>query len=51
VVPADNKWFTRLIVVEAMIEALDQLDLKIPKPSADQQAALVEARRRLEAEK
>ena len=51
VVPADNKWFTRLIVVEAMIEALDELDLKLPKLSVDQQAALVEARRQLEAEK
>ena len=29
VVPADNKWFTRLIVVAAMIEALEALDLRI----------------------
>jgi PPK2 family polyphosphate:nucleotide phosphotransferase len=50
VVPADNKWFTRLVVVSAMIEALDGLDLKIPKMSADEQAALEAARRKLEAE-
>jgi polyphosphate kinase 2 (PPK2 family) len=31
IVPADNKWFTRLVVVAAMNEALDQLDLKFPK--------------------
>jgi PPK2 family polyphosphate:nucleotide phosphotransferase len=30
VVPADNKWFTRLIVASAIIEALDQLDLAFP---------------------
>ena len=50
VVPADNKWFTRLIVVEAMIEALDALDLRIPKMSPGEQAALEAARRQLEAE-
>ena len=50
VVPADNKWFTRLIVVEAMIEALDELDLRIPKMSPSEQAALEAARRQLEAE-
>ena len=50
VVPADNKWFTRLVVVAAMIEALDGLDLKIPEISAEEQAALQAARRKLEAE-
>jgi PPK2 family polyphosphate:nucleotide phosphotransferase len=50
VVPADNKWFTRLVVVAAMIEALDELDLKIPQTSADEQAALQAARLKLEAE-
>jgi PPK2 family polyphosphate:nucleotide phosphotransferase len=50
VVPADNKWFTRLVVVAAMIEALDGLDLKIPEMSADERAALQAARMKLEAE-
>ena len=50
IVPADNKWFTRIIVVEAMIEALDELDLRIPKMSPGEQAALEAARRQLEAE-
>jgi PPK2 family polyphosphate:nucleotide phosphotransferase len=50
VVPADNKWFTRLVVVAAMIEALDRLDLKIPEISAAEQAVLLAARRKLEAE-
>jgi PPK2 family polyphosphate:nucleotide phosphotransferase len=50
IVPADNKWFSRLIVVAAMIEALEELDLQIPQPSAEQLAALSAARLKLEAE-
>jgi len=30
IVPADNKWFARLIVASAIIEALDALDLAFP---------------------
>jgi polyphosphate kinase 2 (PPK2 family) len=30
VVPADNKWFTRLIVASAIIQALDELQLSFP---------------------
>jgi PPK2 family polyphosphate:nucleotide phosphotransferase len=50
IVPADNKWLTRLVVVAAMIEELDRLDLKLPKPSAEELAALQAARHKLEAE-
>jgi PPK2 family polyphosphate:nucleotide phosphotransferase len=31
VIPADNKWFTRLAVAAAIIAALDSLDLEYPK--------------------
>src|SRR5881409_785682 len=31
VVPADNKWFTRLIVASAIIQALDELHLSFPE--------------------
>jgi PPK2 family polyphosphate:nucleotide phosphotransferase len=31
VVPADHKWFTRLVVAAALVEQLEQLDLKFPK--------------------
>jgi PPK2 family polyphosphate:nucleotide phosphotransferase len=31
VVPADNKWFTRLIVASAIIQALDELHLSYPE--------------------
>jgi PPK2 family polyphosphate:nucleotide phosphotransferase len=50
VVPADNKWFSRLIVVGAMIDALEALDLQFPELSEDQTAALDVARVKLEAE-
>ncbi len=50
VVPADHKWYTRLIVVGAMIEALEALDLKVPELTPEQQAALDVARKKLESE-
>ena len=31
VVPADNKWFTRVVVAAAIVETLDSLDLHYPK--------------------
>lgn len=31
VVPADNKWFTRLVVSAAIVEAVERLDLTYPK--------------------
>jgi hypothetical protein len=30
VVPADNKWFTRLLVAAAIVEAVEKLDLAYP---------------------
>src|SRR5262247_1495545 len=30
VVPADNKWFARIVVAAAVVDALDSLDLKYP---------------------
>jgi PPK2 family polyphosphate:nucleotide phosphotransferase len=50
VVPADNKWFTRLIVEQAVVDALKNMNLKYPKVSGAQQAALAEARQELENE-
>src|SRR5450631_162820 len=31
VIPADNKWFTRLVVAAAIVETLENLDLAFPK--------------------
>ena len=50
VVPADHKPFTHLMVVSAMIEALEALGLTTPTLSEDEKQRLDEARRTLEAE-
>jgi len=47
VVPADNKWFTRVVVAAAVIEALDSLDLKYPKVSDNKLKELAAAKRAL----
>ncbi len=50
VVPADNKWFTRIVVAAAIIEALDSLDLHYPKVSKAALAELEVAKKALLAE-
>lgn len=47
VVPADNKWFTRVVVAGAVIETLASLDLKYPKVGKDRQKELAAARKAL----
>src|SRR5262252_3326767 len=47
VVPADNKWFTRVVVAAAVIDALDSLDLKYPKVSDAKLKELAAAKRAL----
>lgn len=47
VVPADNKWFTRLIVSLAIADCLVDLDLDYPKVDATQLEVLKAARARL----
>lgn len=44
VVPADNKWFTRMVVVAAIVDALLALKLSYPQPSATERRALARAR-------
>jgi PPK2 family polyphosphate:nucleotide phosphotransferase len=50
VVPADKKWFTRLVVAAAIVEAVEQLDLKYPKVSAEKKKELATARAALAGE-
>jgi PPK2 family polyphosphate:nucleotide phosphotransferase len=45
VVPADNKWFTRVVVAAAVIDTLASLDLAYPKVSKEQLKELAAARR------
>jgi len=47
VVPADNKWFTRVVVAAAIIDALASLKLRYPKVSAEKLKELAAAKREL----
>src|SRR5262245_59811192 len=51
VVPADNKWFARIVVAAAVIDALDSLDLKYPKADDRKLKELAAAKRALQAGK
>jgi polyphosphate kinase 2 (PPK2 family) len=51
VVPADNKWFTRLVVAAALVEALQALKLDYPKVEGKALAELKKAGKTLKAEK
>src|SRR6266478_5690296 len=44
IVPADNKWFTRLVVAAAIVEAVENLDLSYPKIDAAKKKELARAR-------
>jgi len=50
VVPADQKWFSRLVVAQVLVDELKKMDLKYPKVSGEQKKALEEARQQLEKE-
>ena len=49
-VPADNKWFTRLVVAATIIEALSSLDLHYPKVDKGKKRELAAARAELRRE-
>ena len=51
VVPADHKWFTRLVVAEAVIETLESLDLRYPAISDSTRKELAAARKKLMSQK
>ncbi len=50
VVPADNKWFTRLVVAAAVVDAMAALKLHYPVVSKAKRQELAIARKKLEAE-
>jgi hypothetical protein len=50
VVPADNKWYTRMVVAVAVVDAIAKLKLHYPRVSAQQREALASARAALEKE-
>jgi hypothetical protein len=50
VVPADNKWFTRLVVAGAVAEAMRGLDLAYPKVEGKTLEELQAVKKALEAD-
>ncbi len=51
VVPADHKWFSRLVVAEAIVDALESLNLAYPKVDKAKRKELEAVRRELLANK
>jgi PPK2 family polyphosphate:nucleotide phosphotransferase len=51
VVPADNKWFTRVVVAAAIVNTLEGLNLTYPKVNAAKRKELHQARAILDGEK
>jgi len=51
VVPADHKWFTRVVVAEALVQALNKLHLAFPELDDEKRRDLKKARAILMREK
>ncbi len=51
VVPADHKWYTRVVVAAAVVDALASLDLRYPEIEGARRAELVNAKKALLAER
>jgi PPK2 family polyphosphate:nucleotide phosphotransferase len=51
IVPADHKWFTRVVVAEALVHALNKLDLSFPQVDEEKRKDLKKARAILNNEK
>jgi hypothetical protein len=45
VVPADNKWFTRLVVSTVLVDTLESLKLSFPKVEEAKRKELEEAKK------
>jgi PPK2 family polyphosphate:nucleotide phosphotransferase len=50
VVPADNKWFTRVVVASAVVTALNEMDLAVPDVDKSKRKELEKVRKSLEHE-
>jgi PPK2 family polyphosphate:nucleotide phosphotransferase len=51
VVPADNKWYTRVVVAAAIVDAMEELKLSYPKVGGEEHKRLLTARKALEGKK
>ena len=50
IVPADNKWFTRLVISTVIVDTLESLHLQYPKVDEEKKKELEAARKQLEKE-
>lgn len=50
IIPADRKWFTRLVVADIICKKLQELNLHYPQISEENKRQLQEAKQTLEAE-
>lgn len=50
VVPADDKWYARLVIANIITESFNKLDLSYPTVSEQQREELLKAKKRLESE-
>jgi polyphosphate kinase 2 (PPK2 family) len=50
IVPADRKWFTRLVVADIICQKLQELNLQYPQMSEEHKQQLLAAKKTLEAE-
>jgi len=51
IVPADNKWFTRVVVAEVIVDMLEKMNLSYPRVHAPQKKELQAAMTRLQHER
>ena len=51
IVPANKKWYARLVVSEIIIKTMEQLDLKFPEISKEQTKSLEDYKQKLLGEK
>jgi PPK2 family polyphosphate:nucleotide phosphotransferase len=47
VIPADRKWFTRMVVADVIVDTLKSLDLRYPEITPEKKKEIAEARRLL----
>lgn len=47
IIPADNKWFSRVVAIEIIVEALQSMNLQYPQPSKDELARFEEIKKKL----
>ena len=50
VVPADHKWFARVVIGSTIVRALDSLDLRFPRADKDSMKEFAKVRKALKAE-